>query len=110
MSEFSDLFGNLFDDTDLGRRTTFETLLDRLQGQGGPINRFNRDQFSNQFDSTFSRYLGALGNRVLNRQEPISFADYAESNYSLRDARRAQSSGVGRTQPITSQARYLFRR
>ena len=54
MSEFSDLFGNLFDDTDLGRRTTFETLLTKLQGQGGPITRFNRDQFSNQFDSTFN--------------------------------------------------------
>ena len=110
MSEFSDLFGNLFDDTDLGRRTTFDSLLTKLQGQGGPINRFNRDQFSNQFDSTFNRYIGSIGNRVLNKEEPISFAEYAENNYSMRDARRAQSSGVGRTQPITSQARYLFRR
>ena len=110
MSEFSDLFGNLFDDTDLGRRTTFETLLTKLQGQGGPINRFNRDQFSNQLESTFNRYIGSIGNRVLNKEEPISFAEYAENNYSQRDARRAQARGVGKSQPITSQARFLFGR
>ena len=109
-SDFKDIFGSLFDDSDLGRRTTYETLLTKLQGQGGPINRFNRDQFSNQFGSTFNRFIGALGQRVLNKQEPISFAEYAENNYSLRDARRASAGGVGRSQPITSQARYLFRR
>jgi hypothetical protein len=110
-SDFVSTFGDLFDETDLGRRATFETLLSRLaQGSGSPITEFNRPAFSGRFDTTFNRFLGSLGQRVLAGQEPVSFAEFAENDFSLRDARRVPGSqiGGGRSQ-LVSPTRFLFR-
>ncbi len=110
-STFTDIFGGLFDETDLGRRLTFSTLLSGLQGQGGsPINRFNRQLFENQFDSQFNRFLGESGQRVIRGEEPQTFAEFAESGFTQRDARRLPSAQVGGNRGLTNQARFLFQR
>lgn len=110
MSTFTDIFGGLFDETDLGRRATFSTLLSGLAGQqGSPINRFNRDLFERQFDSQFQRFLGETGQRIIRGETPQTFAQFSESGFTGRDVRRLPGSQArGGRAPLTSQARFFF--
>ena len=110
MPAFEDIFGGLFDESQEGRQAAFSTLLSGLSRQpGGPINQFNRDIFENQFGSFFNRFVGDTGQRILAGEAPETFAEYAKRNYTARDARR-QAVGSRRSAPITSRARFLFRR
>lgn len=112
MSTFTDLFGGLFDETDLGRRATFSTLLSGLAGQqGSPITRFNRDLFERQFDSQFQRFLGGTGQRILSGETPQTFAQFVESGFTGREARRLpRSQGSGGGSRLVSPGRFLFQR
>ena len=112
MPTFTELFGNLFDETDLGRRATFSTLISGLSKQGGsPINRFNRDLFERQFDSHFQKFLGDTGQRILRGDAPQTFAEFSESGFTNRDARRTPGlQGRAGRGPLVNQARFLTQR
>ena len=115
--DFVAVFGTLFDESDLGRRATFETMLSRLsppreagQMPASPVTQFNRQAFSNRFGSTFNRFMGQLGQQVLQGEEPMSFAEYLQNNFTLRDIRRTPGRETGRTSSnLVSPTRFLYR-
>ena len=115
--DFVDVFGGLFEESDLGRRATFETLLSQLTpprvaglAPASPVTEFNRQAFSNRFGSTFNRFLGQLGQQVLKGDEPMSFAEYLQNNFSGRSMRRAPARETGRTTSnLVSPTRFLYR-
>ena len=117
VGDFASVFGPLFDETELGRRATFETMLSRLsppreagQMPASPVTRFNRQAFSNRFGSTFNRFLGGLGQQILRDEEPMTFAEYLQNNFTLRDLRRAPARETGRfTSNLVSPTRFLYR-
>jgi len=117
MQNFAGTFGPLFDESELGRRATFETMLSeltppRVAGQmpASPVTRFNRQAFSNRFGSTFNRFLGSLGQQILRDEAPMTFAEYLQNNFTLRDIRRTPGRETGRTSSnLVSPTRFLYR-
>jgi len=105
-----DIF-DILSDTREGRQIGFQTILDRLsRQQRSPVTQFNRPFVSNLFPSLENEFFGALGNRISQGQEPITFTDFLNNDFNLqRRIRRTPSQQVGSSiSRLTSPARFLF--
>ena len=109
-----DIF-DILSDTSEGRRIGFQTFLDRFTqprqtGQRPQVTQFNRPFFSNLQQQAENEFFGALGNRIQQSQDPITFTDFLNNDFNLgRRARRAPVSQLGTgVSRFASPARFLF--
>ena len=105
-----DIF-DILSDTREGRQIGFQSILDRLsRQQRSPVTHFNRPFVSNLFPSIENEFFGALGSRVAQGQEPITFTDFLNNDFDLqRRIRRTPSQQIGTgTSRLRSPARFLF--
>ena len=116
VNQFNPLEGlDIFEAGREGRNLIFQTMLDnfskqRPTGQRGPINPFNRQNFSNLFQGAESEFQGRTGSAVSGGTAPPTFTDFLNNDFNLgRRARRAPTSqmGTGKSR-FASPARFLF--
>lgn len=112
-----DIFDMLSDSSE-GRRVGFETFLNNFSKpkavgdttQRGPINNFNRQNYSNLIGGAENRFFGQQGQRIQEGKAPQSFTDFLNKDFNIgRESRRAPSSQLGTgTSRFASPARFLF--
>lgn len=98
------IFDDFLEQDELGRRAAFQSRIPENFSFG------QQEALGSLFQPTFSRYLGALGRQIQNKQTPnLRFTDYLASNFNpQRELLRFPSESL-RSQTVRT-PRFVFGR